>query len=72
MLSDLNILDWGKKNQLAIALAGSVYVLNTDTGSISNLCTTEAESTYVSSLQWNKLGKYLAIGTSDSEVQVCE
>ena len=69
--SDLNVLDWSRRGHLAIALAGSVYTLDTDgKGSISNLCNTEDDSIYVSSLQWNKAGKYLAIGTSDAEVQV--
>ena len=72
LYADLNLLDWSKSGQLAIALAGSVYLLDTSGGSnsIHHLCNMEAESIYVSSLRWNKSGKYLALGTSDSEIQV--
>ena len=66
------MLDWSKRGQLAVALAGSVYLLNTQGGGINQLCNMETDSIYVSSLQWNKSGKYLAVGTSDAEVQVCE
>ena len=70
--ADLNLLDWSKCGHLAIALGGSVYLLDTSggTNSIHHLCNMEADSIYVSSLQWNKSGKYLALGTSDSEIQV--
>ena len=70
VLADLNVLDWGKGDQLAVALGGSVYLLDTKKGGISNLCELHPNSLYVSSLQWNRTGKYLAIGTSDAEVQV--
>ena len=55
---------------LAIALGGVVYVLDTESGGSSSLCNTGSETTYISSVQWNKSGKYLAVGTSDAEVQV--
>lgn len=70
--TDLNVLDWSRTGHLAIALSGAVYVLDTDSGGINHLCSTETDSLYVSSLQWNKTGKYLAVGTSDAEVQVCQ
>lgn len=69
--TDLNVLDWGRGDQLAVALGGSVYLLDTKKGGINNLCELQPSSLYVSSLQWNRTGKYLAIGTSDAEVQVC-
>ena len=56
---------------LAIALGGVVYLLDTESGGSSSLCSTGSENTYISSVQWNKSGKYLAVGTSDAEVQVC-
>ena len=47
-----------------------MYVLDTESGGSSSLCSTESENTYISSVQWNKSGKYLAVGTSSAEVQV--
>ena len=55
---------------LVIALGGVVYVLDTESGGSSSLCNTGSETTYISSVRWNKSGKYLAVGTSDAEVQV--
>ena len=70
MHTDLNVLDWGRGEQLAIALGRSVYLLDTKKGGITNLCELQPNSLYVTSLRWNRNGKYLAIGTSDAEVQV--
>ena len=70
--TDLNVLDWGKGEQLAVALGRSVYLLDTKKGGINNLCELQPDSLYVTSLKWNRTGKYLAIGTSDAEVQVCD
>ena len=68
---DLNVLDWGRGEQLAVALGRAVYLLDTKKGGINNLCELQPDSLYVTSLKWNRTGKYLAIGTSDAEVQVC-
>ena len=70
IIIDLNVVDWGRGDQLAVALGGSVYLLDTKKGGINNLCELQPSSLYVSSLQWNRTGKYLAIGTSDAEIQV--
>ena len=64
------MLDWSREGKLAIGLGGVVYVLDSETGASSSLCRTSSENTYVSSVQWNKSGKYLAVGTSDAEIQV--
>jgi cell division cycle protein 20 (cofactor of APC complex) len=66
----LNVLDWSREGKLAIALGGVVYVLDTESGGSSSLCSTGSENTYISSVQWNKSGKYLAVGTSNAEVQL--
>lgn len=63
-------MDWSKRGVLAIALGSVVYLLNADTSDSSSLCSTGSENTYISSLQWNKTGQYLAIGTSNADVQV--
>ena len=67
---DLSVLDWSKQEQLAIALGNAVYVLDTDKGGITNLCNLDSGPSYISSVQWNRSGKYLAVGTSDAEIQV--
>lgn len=67
---DLNVLDWSSNGHLAVALGGTVYILNTSSGGISQLFDDPSESAYVSSLTWNKNGKYLAIGSSNTDVQV--
>ena len=55
---------------LAIALGGVVYVLDTENGGSNTLCSTGSDNIYISSVQWTKSGKHLAVGTSSSEVQV--
>ena len=70
---DLNVLDWSEQGHLAIALSGAVYVMDTNKGGgVKHLCSMESDSQYVSSVQWSKTGKYLAVGTSNKEVQVCK
>ena len=68
--ADLNLVDWSKKGVLAIALGESVYMLDTESGSSSRLCSMDSRGIYVSSLRWSKSGRHLAVGTSDAEVQV--
>lgn len=68
--TDLNVLDWSSNGYLAVALGGTVYVLHTDSGDISQLYEDPTESGYVSSLAWNKSGSFLAVGLSSTDVQV--
>ncbi len=55
---------------LSIALGAAVYIFDASKGDIHQLCDFETESTHVTALKWNKSGKYLAIGTSDADIQV--
>lgn len=64
------MLDWGEQGHLAIALSDAVYVMDTNKGGVKYLCSMESDSQYVSSVLWSKTGKYLAVGTSNAEVQV--
>ncbi|XP_068197130.1 cell division cycle protein 20 homolog [Antennarius striatus] len=66
----LNLLDWSSRNVLAVALHNSVYLWNASQGDIILLMKLEREEDYVSSLSWTKEGSYLAIGTSDCNVQL--
>lgn len=67
----LNTLDWGVSNKLAVALGPTVYLWDAVTGGIQELLTLENEEDYVSSVSFIKEGGgYLAVGTSDSCVQL--
>lgn len=64
----LNLIDWGSKNELAIALDNSVYIWNATTGDVASLCEAPAGN-YVSSVKWSGDG-YLAIALSGGSVQI--
>ncbi|KAI8325026.1 WD40 repeat-like protein [Martensiomyces pterosporus] len=65
----LNLLDWSMGNMLAIGLDQSVYLWNASTGDVSSLCQLEGEA-YVASVKWTADGSYLAVGTSEGDVQI--
>lgn len=65
----LNLLDWSKQDQVSIALDSSVYVFNASKGDVHQLCDLDS-TTSVTSLQWNRTGTYLAVGTSEADVQI--
>lgn len=67
---DLNLIDWSSLNFLAVALDKSVYLWNYDSREIIQLMQMENPDDYISSVSWIKEGNYLAIGTSNAEVQV--
>lgn len=67
--TDINTLHWGGSNSLAVGLGATVYIWNAETGSINELHRLPFPGSYVTSLQWDARGRYLAIGTSDAEVQ---
>ena len=69
-LLDLNTLDWGHNNILAVALGSSVYLWNAAEGGVSQLVQLPDEDNYVSSVSWAETGKYLAIGVSNGDIQV--
>ncbi|KAJ2799107.1 WD repeat-containing protein slp1 [Coemansia guatemalensis] len=65
----LNLLDWSLGNTLAIGLDQSVYLWNATTGDVNSLCQLEGEA-YIASVKWTADGTYLAIGTSEGDVQI--
>ncbi|CAI8016279.1 Cell division cycle protein 20 homolog [Geodia barretti] len=69
-MTDLNVLDWGKNNVLAIGLGSSVFLWNANNGSVNHLTDMGSEEEYVASLSWAANGKYLAVGSSDSAIQL--
>jgi cell division cycle protein 20 (cofactor of APC complex) len=66
----INTLDWGSSNSLAVALGNTLYIWKSDTGSITELYRTQFSEDYITSVQWDPDGHYLAIGTSDCDVQI--
>jgi cell division cycle protein 20 (cofactor of APC complex) len=67
---DLNLLDWGKHNILAVALRGAVYLWNESTGKIQQLMEMPSPEDYISSVSWIEEGNILAIGDTHGAVQV--
>ncbi|KAJ6968923.1 cell division cycle 20.2, cofactor of APC complex isoform X1 [Populus alba] len=66
----LNLLDWGSKNVLAIALENTVYLWDASNGSTSELVTVGDEDGPVTSVNWAPDGLHLAIGLNNSNVQL--
>ncbi|XP_078528448.1 cell division cycle protein 20 homolog [Lissotriton helveticus] len=66
----LNLIDWSALNCLAVALDDSVYLWNYTSGDIILLMQMERPDEYISSVSWIKEGNYLAVGTSNAEVQL--
>jgi len=66
----LNLLDWSSNNSLGVALGDSIYLWNANNGSIQTLMKTQGENSHVTSLAWIQQGNYMAVGTSDHEVQI--
>ena len=66
----LNLLDWSSTNILAVALSQTVYLWNASTGSIEELCTTQGEDDYITSVAWVQDGNYIGVGTNNQEVQI--
>lgn len=60
----LNLLDWSQENILAVCLAQTVYLWNSDSGEIKQLFDTENDDDIVTSVSWMKgSGSVIAIGT---------
>lgn len=65
----LNLLDWSSGNQVAIGLERNVYVWSAESGTVSCLLETAAD-TYVSSIKWSGDGAYVGVGLGSGEVQI--
>lgn len=69
----LNLISWSKDNILAVALGQCVYLWNANTGDIQHLVTLEGVRDYVTSVSWSTMpghSKYIAVGTSNSRIQL--
>ncbi|GKY97989.1 hypothetical protein MPSEU_000757000 [Mayamaea pseudoterrestris] len=66
----LNLISWSTENILAVALGQTVYLWNSETGDITELCTADG-ATYISSVSWiQQGGQHLAVGTSCGQTQL--
>jgi cell division cycle protein 20 (cofactor of APC complex) len=68
----LNLIDWSKSNNLAVALNKDMYIWNSDTGDISMLFgMSEDDSHYISSTGWiDNMDNFLAVGNSKGHVEI--
>ncbi|KAJ1699609.1 hypothetical protein LUZ63_008121 [Rhynchospora breviuscula] len=64
----LNVLDWGSEDILAIALDDAVYLWNAANESIAELVTVTGSSAPITSVSWAPDGRHLATGQRDSTV----
>lgn len=67
----LNLVEWSTKNTIAVALGQAVYLWDAGSGGINQLPFDLTDpNDYVSSVSWVNDGRYLAVGTAESKVQV--
>ncbi|KAK7317966.1 hypothetical protein RJT34_02626 [Clitoria ternatea] len=67
---DLNFLDWGNANVLAIALGSIMYLWDAVNGSTSELVTVDNENGPIIFVSWAPDGRHFVIGLKNSEVQL--
>lgn len=66
----LDLLDWGSRNVVAIALNNDVYLWSASDGSTAQLLSVDDETGPVTSVKWEPDGRHLAVGFSNSHVQL--
>jgi cell division cycle 20-like protein 1 (cofactor of APC complex) len=65
----LNLVDWGSANILGVGLGSSVYMWNSSTGKVTQLCKLP-DNDVVTSVAWIQRGSHLAVGTHKGFVQI--
>ena len=72
MLEDyyLNLLDWSSTNVLSVALGSTVNLWDASHSSISELLIADDEEGPVTSVSWAPDGRQIAVGMSNSVVQL--
>lgn len=66
----LNVLDVSSQNVMSIALGNTVYAFNLSTGAVDQVCTLSNPEDIITSVSFTSDGAHLAVGTSNSEVQL--
>ena len=69
-LKDLNVLDWSKKNVVAVALKEKVYLWYGETQEVEELQGIGYEGVMITALSWAEKGRFLAIGLDNGRIQV--
>lgn len=65
----LNLVDWGSANILGVGLGSSVYMWNSQSGKVTQLCKLP-DNDKVTSVQWIQRGSHIAVGTHKGFVQI--
>lgn len=66
----MNIMDWGKRNILAVALSSDVYLWNAETGQSKKMMEVDDEGDYPTSIAWCGDGRTVAVGHASSKLQL--
>jgi cell division cycle protein 20 (cofactor of APC complex) len=66
----LNVLDWGSKNAVSIALENTLYLWNSSDSSTSELVTVDDDNGPITSVSWSSEGQHIAIGLNSSDIQL--
>ena len=66
----MNLLDWSSTNVLSVALGNTVYMWDASDSSISELLIADDEEGPVTSVSWAPDGRQIAVGMSNSVVQL--
>ncbi|XP_010907481.1 cell division cycle 20.2, cofactor of APC complex-like [Elaeis guineensis] len=67
---NLNLLDWGKSNILAVALGPSVYLWNAEKREVKLLRRVNDEEDHPTSVAWSGDGKTLAVGFASARIEL--
>lgn len=65
----LNLVDWGSQDVLAVGLGSAVYLWDSSSGKVDQLCNLGRQDS-VCSVSWIGAGTHLAIGTSSGLVEI--
>ncbi|MQM04114.1 hypothetical protein Taro_036908 [Colocasia esculenta] len=66
----LNLMDWGQKNILAIALGQSLYLWNAANGGIQELLNVGSDELQPTSVRWSADGEKLAVGFMNATIEI--
>lgn len=64
----LNLMDWSRKNQLAIGLDNLVYLWSASNSKVTKLC--EYPDDKICSVSWSDSGRHNAVGNTSGEVEI--
>ena len=64
----LNLVEWGKGNQLAVGLGSCIYLWNACNSKVTKLC--ELQNDIVTSVGWAADSSLLAVGCNRGQVQL--